>query len=219
MNSSRRAILVGGAGFGILALGGVGLARFISTSSATGASADADAASQVQAVLFDPDQPVLGNPQGDVTVAEFFDYQCPFCKRGHSDLMAEVEADGNVRLIMKDWPIFGGSSVMASQMVLGAIVLDGYADAQKALMATPARLSDDDVRRTLTEAGFDPEALLASYQQDRNRWDGLISRNGQQASGMGLQGTPAFIVGRTIHAGAMDRTALNGAITAARVTS
>lgn len=219
MTPTRRAILAGGAGLGILALGGVSVNRFLGTSSVTDASADADADSQVQAVLFDPDQPVLGNPQGDVTVAEFFDYQCPFCKRGHEDLMAEVEADGNVRLIMKDWPIFGGASVMASQMVLGAIASDDYAAAQAALMATPARLSDDDVRRTLTEAGFDPEALLASYREDRDRWDGLISRNGQQAAALGLQGTPAFIVGRTIHAGAMDRTALNGAIAAARAAS
>ena len=215
MTPTRRAILAGGAGLGILALGSVGLTRFIASSSAENTDAD----SQVQAVLFDPDQPVLGNPQGDVTVAEFFDYQCPFCKRGHSDLMAEVEADGNVRLIMKDWPIFGGSSVMASEMVLGAVASDDYVAAQEALMATPARLSDDDVRRTLSEAGFEPDVLLASYRQDRNRWDGLISRNGRQAAGLGLQGTPAFIVGRTIHAGAMDRTALRNAISAARATS
>lgn len=215
MTPTRRAILAGGAGLGILALGSVGLTRFIGNSSAE----NTDAGSQVQAVLFDPDQPVLGNPQGDVTVAEFFDYQCPFCKRGHSDLIAEVEADGNVRLIMKDWPIFGGSSVMASQMALGAVASDDYVAAQEALMATPARLSDDDVRRTLSEAGFEPDVLLASYHQDRNRWDGLISRNGQQAAGLGLQGTPAFIVGRTIHAGAMDRTALRNAISAARATS
>ncbi|WP_108502665.1 DsbA family protein [Paracoccus indicus] len=215
MTPTRRAILAGGAGIGILALGGVGLTRFIGNSTADNSGKEP----QVQAVLFDPDQPVLGNPQGDVTVAEFFDYQCPFCKRGHADLMAEVEADGNVRLILKDWPIFGGSSIMASQMVLGAIASDDYTAAQAALMATPARLSDDDVRRTLTRAGFDPEALLASYRQDRDRWDGLINRNGQHAAALGLQGTPAFIVGRQIHAGAMDRTALNRAIAAAREVS
>lgn len=197
MNPSRRAILAGSAGLGVLVLGGAGLTRFINTASGPDAAAGAEANAQVRAVMFDPDQRVLGNPQGDVTVAE-------------------VEADGNVRLIMKDWPIFGGSSVMASEMVLGAITSDDFAASQAALMATPARLSDDDVRRTLTEAGFDPDALLTSYRQDHERWDSLISRNGQQASGMGLQGSPAFIVGRTIYAGAMDRTALHGAIAAAR---
>ncbi|MFN3279050.1 MAG: DsbA family protein [Paracoccus hibiscisoli] len=204
MTATRRAVLAGGAGLGVAALGAVGLSRFLGTS-----ARDADA----QAVLFDPDQPVLGNPQGDVTVAEFFDYQCPFCKRGHDDLMAEIAADGNVRLIMKDWPILGASSVLAAQMVLGA---DRYGDAQAALMATPARLSEADLRRTLNAAGFDPQALLAAYGRDRARWDGLIGRNAQHAAGLGLQGTPAFIVGRTIHAGALDRTALRGAIATAR---
>ncbi|MFN4059727.1 MAG: DsbA family protein [Paracoccus hibiscisoli] len=204
MTATRRAILTACAGLGVAALGAVGLSRFLGTS-----ARDADA----QAVLFDPDQPVLGNPQGDVTVAEFFDYQCPFCKRGHDDLMAEIAADGNVRLIMKDWPILGATSVLAAQMVLGA---DRYADAQAALMATPGRLTEDDLRRTLSAAGFDPQALLAAYGRDRARWDGLIGRNAQHAAGLGLQGTPGFIVGRTIHAGALDRAALRGAIATAR---
>lgn len=204
MTPTRRAVLAGGAGIGILTLGGIGLTRLGGLP-----AVDPD----VHAVQFDPEQPVMGNPEGDVTVAEFFDYQCPFCKRGHDDLMAEVEADGNVRLVMKDWPIFGGTSVLAAQMVLGA---DNYYEAHAALMATPARLSEDDVRAALTAAGFDPDALLASYRQDRARWDGLIGRNGQQAAALGLQGTPVFIVGRTIHPGAMDRTALRTAIAAAR---
>ncbi|MCZ0963640.1 DsbA family protein [Paracoccus benzoatiresistens] len=170
----------------------------------------------IEDVLFDPDQPVLGNPQGDVTVVEFFDYQCPFCKRGHSDLMAEVEADGNVRLVMKDWPIFGGASVLASQLVLGAVEEGTYVAAQAALMATPARLSEDDVRSTLMAAGLDPAAMLAAYRQDRERWDGLMDRNSRQAAALGLQGTPAFIIGQTLLPGAPDRDRLRAAIAAAR---
>lgn len=61
----------------------------------------------VDDVLFDPDNPVLGNPEGDVTIVEFFDYQCPYCKANHPPLTEVVEADGNIRLVMKDWPIFG----------------------------------------------------------------------------------------------------------------
>lgn len=167
-------------------------------------------------ILHDPDQPVLGNPQGDVTVVEFFDYQCLFCKRGHSDLMAEVEADGNLRLVMKDWPIFGGASVLASQLVLGAVEEGAYAAAQAALMATPARLSEDDVRATLAAAGLDPEGMLAAYRQDRERWDGLMARNGRQAAALGLQGTPAFIIGQNLLPGALDRDRLRAAIAAAR---
>ncbi len=167
-------------------------------------------------VLYDPDQPVLGNPAGDVTVVEFFDYQCPFCKRGHADLMAEVEADGNLRLVMKDWPIFGGASVLASQLVLGAVEEGAYAAAQAALMATPARLSEDEVRDTLTAAGLDPAGMLAAYRQDRERWDGLMGRNSRQAAAIGLQGTPAFIIGQNLLPGALDRNRLRAAIAETR---
>lgn len=170
-------------------------------------------------ILHDPDQPVLGNPEGDVTVVEFFDYQCPFCKRGHADLMSEVEADGSLRLILKDWAIFGGASVLASQLVLGAVEKGSYAAAQAALMATPAHLSEDDVHNTLTAAGLDPAAMLATYRQDRARWDGLMARNGQQAAALGLQGTPAFIIGQSLLPGALDRDRLRAAIAAARSTA
>lgn len=210
--TNRRAFLAGSAGLGILAFGGIGLARFATSPRPAEAEGGPDAA----AVLFDPDQPVLGNPDGDVTVAEFFDYQCPFCKRGHDALMEEVAADGGVRLIMKDWPIFGGASVAAAQMVLGGVARGEYAAAQAALMATPARLSETEVRAALSRADLDPEALISSYRADRGRWDGLIGRNGAQAAALGLQGTPAFIIGHSIHAGALDRAQLRAAIADAR---
>lgn len=209
--TTRRAILAGGAGLGILAFGGIGL-----TLMATRPAGDGPDPAEV---LFDSDQPVLGNPEGDVTVAEFFDYQCPFCKRGHDALLEEVAADGGVRLVMKDWPIFGGASALAAQMVLGGHARGEYAAAQKALMATPARLTEDQVRAALTGAGLDPDMLILSYRADRARWDGLMARNGAQAAALGLQGTPAFIIGRSIHAGALDRSRLRGAIAQARAAA
>lgn len=208
MTLSRRAVLAGAAGLGMITLGGVALTLLRQPAGAEGLTFDD--------VLFDPDQPVLGNPQGDVTVVEFFDYQCPFCKRGHGDLLAEVKDDGNVRLVMKDWPIFGGASVLASQLVLGAVKADQYARAQDALMATPARLSEQDVRDTLAGAGLDTDSLHATYQQERPRWDGLLSRNSQQAAAIGLQGTPAYIIGQSMYPGAMERGRLRDAIAHAR---
>lgn len=208
MTISRRAILTGGAGLGMFALGGLSLTLLRQPAEAEGLT--------FEDVLFDRDQPVLGNPDGDVTVVEFFDYQCPFCKRGHSELLAEVESDGGVRLVMKDWPIFGGASVLASQMVLGAVATNKYQTAHKAIMATPARLSEEDVRETLTGAGFDPEALHQAYRQDRQRWDGLLARNGMQAATLGLQGTPAYIIGQSIYPGAMEHSRLRAAIAYAR---
>lgn len=167
-------------------------------------------------VLFDPDQPVQGNPEGDLTIVEYFDYQCPFCKRNHPDLMRAVAADGNIRLLMKDWPIFGASSVRAAQLALGGLDDGSYAQAHAALMATPGRLSDRDVDAALQGAGLSPETLLAGYRRHRSRLDGLITRNSRQAAAFGLSGTPAFIIGTVIYPGALNAADLASAIAQAR---
>ncbi|SFP93127.1 DsbA family protein [Tranquillimonas alkanivorans] len=167
-------------------------------------------------VLFDPDNPELGNPEGDVTLVEFFDYQCPYCKANHPILTDVVAADGNIRLVMKDWPIFGAPSVRAAQLALGAASLDAYETANATLMATEGRLDDALIDEALEDAGLDVADLQAAYQNDRNKWDGLIARNGRQASILGLRGTPAFIVGTALYPGAMDGEALREAIEMAR---
>lgn len=74
----------------------------------------------VAEVLYDKEIPVLGNPNGNVTIVEYFDYQCPYCKKGHGELMRVVKNDGNVRLVMKDWIIFGDTSAYAARLVLAA---------------------------------------------------------------------------------------------------
>lgn len=171
----------------------------------------------VEEVLFDPEIPAQGNPEGKVTIGEFFDYQCPFCKRGHDDLMKVVEDNDDVRLVMKDWPIFRGASVYASNLVLAAG--NRYEDALHAIMATSGKLTNEDVDRVLEEAGLDPAALLAAAKADARRIDGILLRNMSQASAFGLSGTPVFIVGRQLYNGAMDRQALEEAVAAARDNS
>lgn len=170
----------------------------------------------VEDVLFDPDNPVLGNSEGDVTIVEFFDYQCPYCKKNHPDLTDVVREDDNIRLVMKDWPVFGAASVRASQLALGAVDIGAYEDASEALMATPGRLSEDDIEAALRDADLDPEALDAAYRRNRDRWDQLMARNSRQAAQLSLRGTPAFIIGNTIYPGAMDRAALQEAVAQAR---
>lgn len=167
------------------------------------------------AVLRDPDAPVLGNPQGDVTVVEYFDYQCPFCKRMHPALTDVVARDGKVRLVMKDWPIFGAPSVYATQLVLGAQSLGLYEPAHAALMATEGRLSEQQIDTALSPV-VDPSKALAAYRQDRDRWDGLLQRNDFQAVALGFQGTPALAVETTLYTGALDKRALEDAIATAR---
>lgn len=170
----------------------------------------------VEDVLFDPANPVLGNPDGDVTVVEFFDYQCPYCKANHPPLTEVVETDGNVRLVMKDWPIFGAPSVRAAQLALGAASLGRYEAANTALMETEGKLDDHLIEETLNLADFDIDELDKAYRGERDKWDGLLSRNSEQASLIGLRGTPAFIVGETLFPGALDAKTLREAVAAAR---
>lgn len=216
MDNTRRMML--GAGGALILAGFVGGGMALRRRAAELADTD---------VLDDPDIPVLGNPQGDVTIVEFFDYQCPFCKRGHQDLLALVAGDGNIRLMMRDWPVFGAPSVLAAQLVLGAASLGEYASAHGALMATEGRLAAPQIRRALAGAGVDHIAAEDAFRRDRTRWDALLSRNAAHAARMGLQGTPVFAIGRAmppgapaaqaeIHRGAMGIPAMRRAVANAR---
>ncbi|WP_336057119.1 DsbA family protein [Nitratireductor sp. CH_MIT9313-5] len=192
--------------------------NFLVTATATMATAATYAHAQdfpsVADVLFDPQIPVLGNPNGDVTVVEFFDYQCPYCKANHPDLLDVVKKDGYVRLVMKDWPIFGAPSLYASNLVLAAG--DDYEDAHKAIMKTKARLTEDMIDEALKSAGLDPEPLMTRYQNDRARVDGIIDRNMAQASAFRFGGTPAFLFNTKIYQGALSRSDIKAAVEMAR---
>ncbi|SEI07286.1 thioredoxin domain-containing protein [Paracoccus alkenifer] len=216
MDNTRRMML--GAGGALILAGFVGGGMALRRLAAELADTD---------VLDDPDIPLLGNPTGDVTIVEFFDYQCPFCKRGHQDLLALAAEDGNIRLMMRDWPVFGAPSVLAAQLVLGAASLGEYAPAHNALMATEGRLAAPQIRRALAGAGVDHIEAEDAFRRDRARWDALLSRNAAHAARMGLQGTPVFAIGRAappgatvaqaeIHRGAMGIPAMRRAVANAR---
>lgn len=212
MSITRRDILAVTAGAGVAGMAGGAILL-------TRGGGTETAEMTIEDVLHDPDNPILGNPEGALTIVEYFDYQCPYCKMGHSMLTDAVAEDGNIRLVMKDWPIFGAASVLASQLVFGAASMGGYAQAHEALMATEARLTEDQIRQVLRGGGIDTDAALAAYRADRGKWDGLLARNGRQAAELGLQGTPAFIIGARIYPGALDETRLRGAIAEARRAS
>jgi len=169
-------------------------------------------------VFRDPDAPVLGNPKGDVTIVEFFDYQCPYCKKSHPDVKSVVAEDGNVRLIMKDWPVFGDASVFASQAVLGANEIGDYEKAMEALMATPASLSEDDVKRLLATAGLDLPKIAQAVQRNDKKISDLLTRNYNQAMAFNFAGTPSFVIGKMTYSGVLGKEQLHDAIKQARTT-
>lgn len=147
------------------------------------------------AVLRDPENPVLGNPQGDITIVEYFDYQCPYCKKISPVLDQVVNEDKKVRLVFKDWPILGEPSGYAARLVLAAKYQNKYEAAHRALMAKVGRLTEAVIDDTLTKAGVDVAKAKADLAANKDAIDGLLKRNNEQAEEFGFRGTPAFVVG------------------------
>ena len=129
-----------------------------------------------------------------------------------------VTEDGNVRLIMKDWPVFGDVSVFASQAVLGANELGAYKQAMEALMATPASLSQDDVKRLLTSAGLDLSKVAEAVRRNNEKISNPLTRNYSQASAFNFAGTPSFVIGKMTYSGVLGKDQLRDAISQARTT-
>jgi protein-disulfide isomerase len=147
------------------------------------------------AVLRDPEIPVLGNPQGDLTVVEYFDYQCPYCKKLAPEIAQVVREDGKIRLVLKDWPIFGAVSKSAAELALAAKYQNKYQDAHDALIGAKEKLSDANIPELLTKAGVDVEKAKQDLQAHQKTIEDLLIHNNAQADAFGFQGTPGFIVG------------------------
>jgi protein-disulfide isomerase len=146
-------------------------------------------------VLRDPDIPSTGNPAGDVTIVEYFDYQCPYCKKIAPILADVVKEDGGIRLVLKDWPIFGELSVQSARFVLGAKFQGKFHDAYYALMATRGRLTEARLLETLKQAGVSLEKLRGALEAHDEELKSILKRNAAQAEAFGFNGTPSFIVG------------------------
>ncbi len=146
-------------------------------------------------VLRDADIPTIGNPEGDITIVEYFDYRCPYCKAVNPVLMKVAKEDGKVRIVAKDWPIFGGSSIYAARMVLAAKYQNKYAQAHDALIAAKTSLSEESVRAILAAAGVDVAQATSDLDTHHETVDGILARNKAQAEAFDFQGTPGFIVG------------------------
>lgn len=170
----------------------------------------------VDALINDPSSPVLGNPKGDVTIVEFFDYQCPFCKRAHPDLKRFVEEDGNVRLVMKEWAIFGPESEYAARAALASRWQNRYEAAQDALMRVDGKLSRDKTRAALTRAGVDLARLDRDLETQKGTLDAILAGVNAQAEALGFNGTPVFIVPPFIVPGAIDLAGLRQVVKDAR---
>jgi len=181
-------------------------------------SAEADAkkaiADRARDIYDDPASPVLGNPKGDVTVVEFFDYRCPYCKSMTDGLFDTVKADGKVKLVMKELPVLGPESVYAARAALAAKNQKKYEEFHKAMMHLKGQVNEQTVMKTAADAGLNAEKLKKDMEDPAI--DKAIRDNLQLAHALGVNGTPGFIIGDQLIPGAMPQPALKQLIDQAR---
>ena len=200
----------------VLGLGTVMLGLDIAPGSALGQSDAADNVLTESAVLRDPDIPVAGNADGDITIVEYFDYNCPYCRKVEPELRQVVQDDGKVKLVYKDWPVLGPVSVAAARLALAAKYQDKYVAAHDALMGTASRLTEPRIRELLADAGIDVDRAAKDLETNAKAIDAILARNNDQATAFGFKGTPAFIIGKFRVPGALTMAQFDQAIADAR---
>lgn len=161
-----------------------------------------------------PLSPVSGNPEGDVTVVEFFDYRCSYCKRAFPAVMALLESDDRVRVVWKEFPILGPVSDLAAVAAMAADRQGLYHDFHVAMMGTGEKLTEEGIFGLAAAVGLDVERLrrdmgdpaIAAYLEETRRLAGAL----------GISGTPAFVIGDSLVPGAIDDIQMKELVAAAR---
>ena len=149
-----------------------------------------------------PDAPFAGNPAGDVTVVEFFDYNCGYCKRGLADIAKLVEKDPKIKVVFKELPILSKGSDEAARVALAARIQGKYWDVHRALLETKGQVNEAAALKIAEKAGLD----IAKLKKDMigPEVKGEIERVRQLAQKMGINGTPHFLVGERSIPGAPE---------------
>ena len=182
---------------------------------------ESQAAEQVQAaiqanraaLISDPNSPIAGNADGDVTVVEFFDYRCPYCKRVVGDVEKLLETDDGVRLVYKEWPILGPESVFAARAALAAREQGQYLPFHQTIMGQ-REITEVSVMAAAEELGLDVERLRADMNAPEVEAHLQVTMQLSQA--LGITGTPAFVIGDELVPGAVGLDQLRQLVAKAR---
>ncbi len=167
-------------------------------------------------LLRDSDSPVVGNPNADVTIVEFMDYQCGYCKRAFSAVEAVMKADGKVKIVYKELPILGEASRIAAHAALASHKQGKYAAFHKALMEFRGPLDRPRILEIAASVGIDVPRLEKDMEEPGLKQS--IERNVALASALGIRGTPAFVIGNQFVPGAIDADALKKLVAEARAS-
>ena len=171
-------------------------------------------AASAAALTADKSDPVIGNPQGDVTLVEFFDYRCPYCKRMTDTLAELIKEDSNLRVVMKEFPILSRESVQAARAALAAERQGKYEAFHFALMENGGGFTEDEILAVAESVGLDAAKLQKDMQDPEIT--AVLQRTSALAESIGVTGTPAFVIGGTMIPGATSLEALRAQIAETR---
>ncbi|MFP7570713.1 DsbA family protein [Marivita sp. S2033] len=160
---------------------------------------------------------VGGNPDGDITVVEFLDYRCGYCRRAHPEVLELIESDGNIRYVVKEFPILGENSVLSSRFALAVRDIAGdeaYESANEALMALNAEMEPPVMRKLAETLGLDADAVLAAMDSDAITEQLAMTR--ALAQNLNISGTPTFVMGDELVRGYVPLDAMQQIIAAER---
>lgn len=178
------------------------------------ATADADlVAENADALYNDGFSFVSGNPEGDVTIVEFVDYRCGFCRRAAPEVAELIETDGNIRLVTKEFPILGEASVLSSRFAIAAGILGGrdvYRAVHDALIALEGAPSEPVLTRLALSLGLDADAVLA--EMDSEEVTRRLRETRALAQRMDINGTPTFVFGDQMVRGYAPLEAMRGIV-------
>ncbi len=171
------------------------------------AAATADVLSNQRALLEeDPNAPVLANLDGDVTIVEFFDYNCPYCRQAMPQVDAVVAQDQGVRLVYREWPILGEGSVFAAKAALAAREQGKYEELHVAMMGMQGRATEPSVLSVARDIGLDIDKLRADMEAPEVNEH--IQTSMELARALGFSGTPSFVVGDELVPGFVEADVL-----------
>lgn len=163
-------------------------------------------------------QVVLGNPQGDVTLVEFFDYNCGFCKRAMADMLDLLKTDPKLRIVLKEFPVLGEGSVEAARVAVAARMQDAsgrkYLDFHQRLLGGRGSVSRAQAVAAAKEAGFDMARLEKDMAADEVKV--TLEESFKLADALGLGGTPSYVIGSQVLMGAVGLSNLQEKIATAR---
>lgn len=167
-----------------------------------------------QQVFDDPASPTAGNPNGNVTLVEFFDYRCPYCKQVQPSLEKLLGADHQLRFVYKEFPVLGPDSEIAAHVALAARKQGKYDAFHRAMMAATGHIDEDVIYKVAASVGLDLDRLKQDVKAPDI--DKQINDNIELGQTLDVDGTPAFIVGNTIVPGAVSLSDLQQLIASAR---